>query len=53
MPGPLGSELVWQQLLALGLVTAFVGTVRVLDLLYHATGTRLEDVDSQSGRSGR
>jgi hypothetical protein len=40
MLDPLGSGLTWQQFLALGLVAAFVGTVRGLDLLYRSGNQR-------------
>ena len=40
MLDPLGSGLAWQQFLAVGLVAAFVGTVRVLDLLYRSGNQR-------------
>jgi hypothetical protein len=45
MLDPLGSGLTWQQFLALGLVAAFVGAVRVLDLLYQSAATRPDGFD--------
>jgi hypothetical protein len=45
MLDPLGSGLTWQQFLALGLVAAFVGAVRVLDLLYQSAAGRPEGYD--------
>ncbi|MHB8732260.1 MAG: hypothetical protein ACYDAB_10785 [bacterium] len=43
MPDPLGSGLTWQQFLALGVVAAFVGAARILDLFYRSSATRPEE----------
>lgn len=45
MLDPLGTGVTWQQFLALALVAAFVGVVRMLDRLDQSAATRPEGFD--------
>ncbi len=49
MPDLLGSGLIWQQVLALGLVGTFVGAVRFVDALYQQAA---RSRDSKFGAPG-
>ncbi len=48
---PLEAGPIWQQILALGLVAAFVGAVRVLDRFYLLSAAGAERVEQPTSRS--